>query len=115
MEEILSYRGRVVTDEDVFFIRQLIADHPGSSRRNLSKKLCEAWDWRQANGSLRDMVCRGLMLELHRAGHIELPPIRWVNPNPLARRGAERRKPAPMHVDTSPMRDRPGTCSRDGT
>jgi hypothetical protein len=104
MEEILSYRGRVVTGDDVFFIRQLIADHPGSSRRNLSKKLCEAWDWRQANGSLRDMVCRGLMLELHRAGHIELPPIRWVNPNPLARRGAERSKPVPMLVDTSPLR-----------
>jgi hypothetical protein len=104
MEEILSYRGRVVTGGDVLFIRQLIADHPGSSRRNLSKKLCEAWDWRQANGALRDMVCRGLMLQLDRAGHIELPPIRWVNPNPLARRGAERRKPAPMLVDTSPLR-----------
>jgi hypothetical protein len=104
MEEILSHRGRVVTGDDVLFIRQLIADHPGSSRRNLSKKLCEAWNWRQANGSLRDMVCRGLMLALDRAGHIELPPIRWVNPNPLARRAAERRKPAPMLVDTSPLR-----------
>ena len=44
------------------------------------------------------------MLELHRAGHIELPPVRWVNPNPLARRGAERRKPVPMLVDTTPLR-----------
>lgn len=104
MEAILSYRGRAVTNADILFIRQLIADHPASSRRDLSKKLCEAWDWRQANGALRAMVCRGLMLALHRAGHIELPPVRWVNPNPLARRGAERTKPQPMLVDTTPLR-----------
>jgi len=81
---VLKYRGRMVTDADVVFIRQLIAEHPTTSRRALSKKLCEAWNWVQPNGVLRDMVCRGLMLALHRAGHIELPPVRWVNPNPLA-------------------------------
>jgi len=81
---VLKYRGRMVTDADAAFIRQLIAAHPKASRRALSKKLCEAWNWVQPNGVLRDMVCRGLMLALHRAGHIELPPVRWVNPNPLA-------------------------------
>jgi hypothetical protein len=45
------------------------------------------------------MVCRGLMLHLHRAGHIELPPVRWVNPNPLARRNGERSRPAPVLID----------------
>jgi hypothetical protein len=103
MEEKLSHRGRVVSDTDIAFIRQLIADNPASSRRDLSKKLCEAWSWRQANGALRDMVCRGLMLQLHRAGHIELPPVRWVNPNPLASRAAERSKPIPMLVDTTAL------------
>ncbi len=101
MEAVLSYRGRNVTDSDVVFIRQLIADNPASSRRALSQKLCEAWNWRQANGALREMVCRSLMLMLHRAGHIELPPVRWVNQNPLARRGADRRKPIPALVDTT--------------
>ena len=77
---------------DLEFIRALIAENPGLSRRALSSKLCEAWNWRQANGALCDMVCRGLMLHLHRAGHIELPPVRWVNPNPLARRNPERKQ-----------------------
>jgi hypothetical protein len=103
MEAILSYRGRIVTEADVILIRQLIADNPASSRRALSQKLCEAWNWRQANGALREMVCRSLMLQLHRAGHIELPPVRWVNPNPLARRGADRRRPIPALVDTTPL------------
>src|ERR1700683_4817203 len=61
----LRYRGRVVTAEDIVFIRQFIAESPGLSRRKLSAKLCEAWQWKQANGALCDMVCRGLLLMLH--------------------------------------------------
>ena len=86
MQETLSYRHRVITDEDLVFIRELIAEHSGSSRRDLSKKLCQAWNWVQANGALRDMVCRGMMLMLHRAGLIELPPVRGVMRNPLVER-----------------------------
>src|SRR6478609_2057387 len=93
------YRGRVVTANDVALIRQLIADNPAASRRRLSEKLCEAWQWKQANGALRDMVCRGLLLMLHRAGEIELPPIRFRPPNPFVRRTA----PTPMLIDTTPI------------
>jgi len=99
----LTYRGRTISEADLDFIRRLIADHPGMSRRALSAKLCEAWNWRQANGALRDMVCRGLMLKLHRAGHIELPPVKRVNRNPLAHRREERRKPMAMLVDETPI------------
>lgn len=99
MEALWVHRGRKITDRDIAFIRRLIEDHPKASRRRLSKLLCEAWDWRQANGALRDMVCRSLMLALHRAGWIELPPVRWINPNPLARRS----KPQPILIDQSPL------------
>jgi len=100
METILKYRGRRVSPSDVEFIRELITSNRGSSRRALSKKLCEAWGWTQDNGVLKDMVCRGLMLELHRAGHIELPPVRQVPNNPLARR----RRPEPVEIDSTPLR-----------
>jgi hypothetical protein len=83
MTEVLRYRGRSVSDSDVQFIRELIASTPKTTRRKLSVLLCEAWDMRQPNGALRDMVCRGLMLALDRAGHIELPPIRQRPPNPF--------------------------------
>ena len=82
----LKYRGRVVTAEDILYIRELIAAHPRASRRRLSEKLCEAWQWKQANGALRDMVCRGLLLMLDRAGEIELPAVKFVPANPLVRR-----------------------------
>ena len=107
MEVRLKYRGRAVTDADVIFIRELIAANPGASRRALSTKLCEAWNWVQPNGALRAMVCRGLMLRLDRAGLIELPPVRQVTLNPLARRAIERRKPAlttTAEIDTTPLR-----------
>lgn len=87
---------------DVDLIRNLIAAHPGASRRALSKKLCEAWGWVQPNGVPCDMICRGLMLQLHRAGEIELPPVRQVNPNPFL----DRKKPLPVEIDRSPIRAR---------
>jgi hypothetical protein len=104
MDILFSHRGRAITAADIAFIRQLIAEHPQASRRALSQKLCAAWNWRQPNGALRDMVCRGLMLALHRAGHIELPKVRHSPPNPLSHRGEARCKPAPMAVDATPLR-----------
>jgi hypothetical protein len=83
METLLRFRGREITPKDVEFIRDLVARNPSSSRRSLSEKLCEAWNWRQ----------------LHRSGHIELPPPRRINPNPLARRTP----PREVSVDTTPI------------
>jgi len=99
VDAVLTYRGRTVNRPDVTFIRELIAAHPTASRRALSRKLCEAWGWVQPNGELKDMVCRGLMLALHRGGHIELPPPRWVCRDP-----GRRLKPQPVELDRSPVR-----------
>jgi len=93
------YRGRVVTSEDVAFIRELIVQHPHLSRRRLSAELCEAWQWKQANGALRDMVCRGLLLMLHRAGEIELPAVRQISLNPFVQRS----RPQPVPIDMTPL------------
>lgn len=85
--------------EDVAFIRRLIALNRDASRRKLSQLLCRSWNWVQPNGVLRDMVCRGLMLELHRNGYIELPPRRQEPHNPLI----ERRPPKRVSVDSAPV------------
>src|SRR5438874_10015355 len=94
------YRGRDITGEEILFIRKLIQDHPELSRWKLSRELCEAWQWKQANGALRDMVCRGLLLMLHRAGEIELPPVKRVVRNRIA----ERQRREPVIPDNSPVR-----------
>jgi hypothetical protein len=100
-DTILRYRGRNIGIADIELIRQFIAQHPDLSRRRLSAQLCRAWNWVQPNGTLRDMVCRGLLLALHRAGWIQLPAKRkWVPNNVIAHR---RRRSDDEPVDQSPL------------
>lgn len=61
--------------------------------------LCEAWNWTQQNGALKDMVCRGLMLDLHRAGLIVLPPVRFRPVNNII----ARKKPTAIAIDQTPV------------
>ena len=70
---LLSFRGREIRTAEVEFLRRLIAENPGLSRCRLSVQVCSAWNWVQPNGQPRDMVCRSLMLRLHRAGLLQLP------------------------------------------
>jgi hypothetical protein len=96
---ILRYRGRMITAAQVAQIRALVAAQPEASRRALSRQVCELWQWRQPNGILRDMICRGLLLALHRAGHIVLPSVRAQAPSPVS----TRRPPPLIAVDTTPL------------
>jgi len=79
--EEIRYRHRVITAEDVQFVRDLLAKHPTLSRRALSLALCTEWNWVQPNGAPRDMVMRGLLLELERRGLVKLPAPRWRAPD----------------------------------
>jgi len=101
MNEPIRYRGRAISAEELDFIRDLIAQHPQASRWRLSKLLCEAWDWRHANGSLRDVYARGFMLALHRGEHITLPERK----QPPRKHPGQRRQPATdILVDRRPIR-----------
>jgi hypothetical protein len=102
MDRVLRYRGRDISTDDVTFVNELIADHAGASRRELSIRLCKAWGWLQPNGTTCDAVCRGLLLELHRAGHIQLPPPQWVSKKAAARN----RPPAPVAIEPRPLHAR---------
>ncbi|MHB1334823.1 MAG: DUF4338 domain-containing protein [Candidatus Humimicrobiaceae bacterium] len=95
MELGIKYRGRGATTYDVELIDKLIAECPDGSRRSLSVKFCKATNWVQANGNLRDMVARGFMLALYRAGYINLPQKKYSTNNPLAKP----KKPAEIFID----------------
>jgi len=99
MDLEVKYQGRIATIDDVGFIKRLIAENPFDSRRALSKKLCEAWNWVQPNGALRDMVCRGFLLRLQSAGYIKLPPKKFTPNNPLA----NRKSPKKVDIDQKPI------------
>jgi Domain of unknown function (DUF4338) len=93
------HRGQSISSEQIAFIRQHLTEHPELSRWKLSRMLCEAWQWKQANGALRDMVGRSLLLALDRAGEIQLPPVRRRVRNRLA----ERERPEAVVPDKRPV------------
>jgi hypothetical protein len=92
----LRYRGREITASDIAFLRSFIDANPDLSRWKLSRRLCEVWQWKQANGALCDQLCRSMLLLLHRGGDIELPPIRR---RPLRNYLAERQAPEALVPD----------------
>ena len=100
MVETWRYRGQQIIGEQIAFLKEFIRTHPNSSRWKLSRQLCEALGWKQANGALRDVVCRGLLLMLERAGQIELPPVRR---HIRGQRRTGRPRPEAVLIDTAPV------------
>ncbi len=94
---MIKFKNQSITKNQISFIQELINNNPHDSRRRLSQKLCLAWDWTQANGSLRDMYCRSFMLHLHRLGYIVLPDRKRTPNNPLA----NRQSPEKVDLDKS--------------
>ena len=91
-------QGRLIGPENVAMIRDWLAAHPGSNRTRLSRHLCEAWNWRNQAGRLKDMACRSLLLKLQARGQIELPP-RQVGPV----NGLRNRRVVELVHDPSPI------------
>jgi hypothetical protein len=73
VDQDLVIRGRVIRGEDLQLIRQLIEREGAQGRSHLSNRLCEIWDWRQANGHFRQIACRDLLRRLEARGLIALP------------------------------------------
>jgi len=99
VDAVLRYRGRSITPADLATIRGLLAAEPPISRRALSFAVCAAWQWAQPNGMPCDAICRGLLLWLHRGGHIQLPAPQWATRRPWRPRTSA----PPVLIDTSPI------------
>lgn len=96
----MRYRGKSYTLREINEIREILIAYRDRSRRFISQEICRRWGWKQPNGVLKDMICRGLLLQLEAQGLIELPP-RKKNPlNPLSGHP----KPQIVEVDQRPRR-----------
>ena len=98
MCEEIKIQGRILTADDLGFIRALIREHPDWNRTRLSRHICEQWHWRDAAGRLKDMACRTMLLKLHRRGMLQLPARQ--SPSVNHRRGQSFQ---PVMHDTSPI------------
>ncbi len=66
-------QGRIITADEIGLIRGLMVEHRDWGRTRLSQELCRRWDWGNAQGRIKDMAARTLLLKLERRGFIELP------------------------------------------
>jgi hypothetical protein len=92
METARRIQGRTISDADVAFVCQLIADHPDWSRNQIALTLAEAWNWRTSTGRLKNFAGSSLLIKLEKRGLIRLP---------------ERRRPPPKRVIRSVDPDLP--------
>jgi hypothetical protein len=75
-----TLQGRPFGPEQLREVQALIAQNDGCSRYRLSRELAALWNWRTAQGQLKDMAARTLLLKLQERGWIELPPRRMKSP-----------------------------------
>ena len=83
------------------WLQELIAGPPALNRQALSKEFCRRIGWYKADGGLKDMMARVVMLAMHKDGLIELPPPKWC---------PGRRGPVAFRPDTEPLLFPPPTA-----
>jgi hypothetical protein len=94
MPKSMVIQGRQLQGSDIEYICRLIREHPSWHRTRLSKELCALWDWRAANGQVKDIACRTLLRKLHQRGLIRLP-------NSQSHSGSRRKKHLPKVVHST--------------
>ena len=67
-------RKRTISQTDLKLIQDTLNEHWDKGRTQISKILCQKWNWVQPNGRLKDMACREILLTLYSKGLINLPP-----------------------------------------
>lgn len=92
MKEDIKIRRRILTSKDIEEIQELIKSEGIKGRTHISRRLCEIWNWRQSNGSYKEIACRAILGRLSEKGYIELP----------ARIGKGGRKPGYKNKITKP-------------
>lgn len=77
----VRYCGRLFTNKEMDRIRQLIASDRKLNRVQLSRVVCDEFNWLRPNGRSKEMSCRVAMLRMERDGLITLPPPQKGNGN----------------------------------
>jgi len=66
------FRGRSWSIQEIEMIKEVIKT--SRYRIDISRKVCEIINWRQANGRLKDAACREVLRKMDSKGLINLPP-----------------------------------------
>jgi hypothetical protein len=94
METSERVQGRPLRPEELAWVRELIAGHPEWTRKQIARALCQAWNWTDGRGRLKDFAARSLLLKLAERGLITLPALRYRRPRKWAWAKADEGAPA---------------------
>jgi len=72
---MVTIAGRTFLPDILSRITETVNAEPNISRRQLSLRVCEWMEWRNASGRPQEMSCRKRLLELHRRGAVTLPAL----------------------------------------
>lgn len=101
----VRYCGRNFADHELARIRALAAE-PGVTRRAISLRVCEEFDWRKPDGGLKEMSCRVALLRMQADGLVQLPAPRHRTSNAArtAPRTPEAEPQAPLLTSAGELR-----------
>ncbi|MBF0433478.1 MAG: DUF4338 domain-containing protein [Fibrobacteria bacterium] len=78
----MRYCGRDFTEAEINWIKNLIADRPEVSRKEISILFCQKAKWLKPDGGLKDMSCRVALLKMEKDNHFILPPPKTKHTKP---------------------------------
>jgi hypothetical protein len=99
VDQVFTVRRRQIGAQELELIQALIRQEGARGRTHISNRLCEIWDWRQANGRFRQITCRDLLRQLEARQLIKLPPML----KPARRPGYINRVPPPELLERAPL------------
>ena len=99
--DIIKIQGLNLKSTDIEMIKSLIISNPSWHRTRLSKEICELWNWKRPNGSLKDMACRTMLLKLEKGEYLKLPKLRRKSPQSLGRKKLQTMLHSQAAVETS--------------
>ena len=76
MESDFICQGRSMGAAELDWLGNAVTTHPEWSRKRLARELCQRWQWRTAQGRLKDFAARSLLLKLQARGLLILPSLR---------------------------------------
>lgn len=68
-------QGMVVDGARLEWLQGWASERRDWSRKRLAQELCRCWEWRNAQGRLKDFAARSFLLKAELKGWIELPPL----------------------------------------
>jgi len=95
--ERILYRGKTLDRNDLRTIRRIVSGAKGENLRQLSERVCKAFEWYRPNGELRERSAKALLRRLEKRGLVQLPPgsARRTPSNQGPANGAGRRRALP--------------------